>query len=440
MRSGLYITAVNYHLTAHEAAYIIGDCGAKVLIISGDLADLAGELAPLIPDVSLKLMFDAAADGYASYERFRDSASPEPMADRPRGADMLYSSGTTGRPKGIKPTLPDAQVDDHEDSLVGVMSRLWGFDEGTVYLSPAPIYHAAPLRFCANVLALGGTVVMMRRFDADEALRAIHDYRVTHSQWVPTHFVRMLKLEPASRAQYDVSSLQVAVHAAAPCPVEVKQAMIDWWGPVLEEYYAGTESNGMTLIGSEAWLSRPGSVGQAVVGTLHICGDDGRELPPGEVGTIYYERDELPFEYHGDAQKTAAAQHPDHPNWTTIGDLGEVDEAGFLYLGDRRAFVIISGGVNIYPQEVENCLALHPAVHDVAVLGVPDEEMGEAVHAYVVAAEDCEPGEALADEIRGYVRERIAHYKAPRGVTFVSGVPRSATGKLVKGKMADYLQ
>jgi long-chain acyl-CoA synthetase len=314
---------------------------------------------------------------------------------------------------------------------------VYGFGTDTVYLSPAPVYHAAPLRFGATVHALGGTVVMMERFDPEQALATVERHRVTHTQMVPTMFIRMLKLPQELRHRYDLSSLRVAVHAAAPCPVDVKQAMMRWWGPIVHEYYSSTEANGTTLIAPEEWLARPGSVGRAAVGVLRICDDEGRELPVSEVGTVYFERDELPFAYHNDPERTRAAQHPGHPTWTTVGDLGFVDEEGFLFLTDRKTFMIISGGVNIYPQEIENVLAMHPEVCDVAVIGIPDEEMGEQVKAVVQPAPGVAPGPDLEQRLIAFVRRRIAHYKAPRSVDFVDELPRTPTGKLVKAKLRE---
>ncbi|MEU6828347.1 acyl-CoA synthetase [Nocardia beijingensis] len=436
LRTGLYITAVNRHLSPSEISYIVNDCGARALIVSAGLADAAEQIVPETPAVEIRLAFGGHVPGYKSYEEATAAAAPEPLPDQPRGADMLYSSGTTGRPKGIKQPLPDRQVGDAPgDTYTAIFGPLYGFDTETVYLSPAPLYHAAPLRFGGVVHALGGTLVIMEKFDAEQALAAIERYRVTHSQWVPTMFVRMLKLDEAVRARYDVSSLRVAVHAAAPCPVDVKRAMIDWWGPILYEYYASTEANGATFIDSEQWLRKPGSVGTAGLGTIRVCGDDGAELPTGEIGTIYFEREAAPFAYHNDPAKTADAVHPDHPSWTTTGDIGYVDEDGYLFLTDRKAFMIISGGVNIYPQEVEDALALHPRVFDVAVIGVPDEEMGESVKAVVQPAPGAEPGPELAAELRDYLRDRIAHYKVPRSFDFADDLPRTPTGKLVKGKL-----
>lgn len=436
LRSGLYITAVNRHLSPAEIAYIVDDCGAKALIVSADLSEAAQAIAEQTPKVELRLAHSGAVPGHSSYEDALATVSAEPMEDQPRGTDMLYSSGTTGRPKGIKHPLPDRQVGDAPgDTYTAVFGPMYRFDTETVYLSPAPLYHAAPLRFGGVVHALGGTLVVMEKFDAEQALAAVEKFSVTHSQWVPTMFVRMLKLDESVRNRYDVSSLKVAVHAAAPCPTEVKRAMIEWWGPVLHEYYASTEGNGVTFIDSEQWLRKEGSVGKSGLGIIRICGEDGTELPVGEIGTVYFEREEAPFAYHNDPAKTVEATHSAHPTWTTTGDIGYIDDEGYLFLTDRKAFMIISGGVNIYPQEIEDALALHPKVLDVAVIGVPDEEMGESVKAVVQAAPGVETGPGLATELREYLRERIAHYKVPRSVDFAEELPRTPTGKLVKGKL-----
>jgi fatty-acyl-CoA synthase len=302
-----------------------------------------------------------------------------------------------------------------------------------VYLSPAPLYHSAPLGFSTSTQALGGTAVVMERFDPIDALRWIEKYGVTHSQWVPTMFSRMLKEPVEQRTQFDLSSHRVAIHAAAPCPVEVKRAMIEWWGPILHEYYAGTEFNGFCYIGSEDWLAHPGSVGKPLIGTIHICDEAGVELPTGEPGTIYFEMESMPLEYHHDPAKTKDAQHTEHPNWSTLGDMGRVDEEGYLYLTDRKAFMIISGGVNIYPQEIEDRLILHPKVVDVAVFGVPNEDMGEEVKAVVQPVEgaDDDPA-ALEQELLAYAREHLANYKVPRSIDFEPELPRLPTGKLYK--------
>lgn len=435
VRSGMYVCAVNSHLQPDEVAYIVNDSGASALVVSAGLGVLPEQVAELTSGVRVRLAYGGPVAGYADYEQALAAASTEVPAVQPCGADLLYSSGTTGRPKGIRPELPDRQVQEPGNILVDLLRGFYGFDEDTVYLSPAPVYHAAPLRYCAAVHALGGTVVMMERFDPEQALRAIERYQVTHSQWVPTMFVRMLKLDEQTRHRYDLSSHRNAVHAAAPCPIEVKRAMIEWWGPILQEYYSSTEGIGMTMIDSAQWLEKPGSVGRPLLGVVRVCDEAGDELPAGEVGIVFFEREEIEFEYLGDPEKTRSAKHPGHLNWATTGDLGYLDEDGYLFLTDRKAFMIISGGVNIYPQEVEDVLALHPSILDVAVFGVPDPEMGEAVKAVVQPAPGARPGPELERQIIDHARERVAHYKVPRSVDFVDEMPRTPTGKLVKGKL-----
>ncbi|MFD6883308.1 AMP-binding protein [Rhodococcus sp. NPDC060084] len=434
LRSGLYITAVNSHLTAGEVAYIVEDSGAKALVVSATLGDLAEHVGDTVAARSARLAFGGAVRGFESYEDAIASAGPR-LDEEPSGAIMLYSSGTTGFPKGIQPPLPDRRVDEPGESLVMVAQYMFGISDADVYYSPAPIYHAAPLRWGAAVHALGGTVVLASKFDPETALRHIEEYSVTAGQMVPTMFVRMLKLDPQIRARHDLSSLRVLIHAAAPCPPDVKRAMIDWLGPVIYEYYSSTEANGITFINSQEWLDHPGSVGKSVIGPAHICDDAGTVLSAGDIGTIYFEADHVPFTYHNDPEKTSTAQHPEHPTWTTVGDLGYLDEDGFLYLTDRKSFTIISGGVNIYPQEIENVLALHPVIDDVAVIGVPHPEMGEEVKAVVELSPDATESPELAEELLSYVRERVAHFKVPRSVDFVDRLPRTPTGKLVKGKL-----
>ena len=436
MRSGLYITFVNWHLAPEEAVYILRDCAAQVVIVSAGVRKVAEPIVSFVPEIQHLYAFGGEVAGYQSYAELLAAGGPR-LADQPRGSEMLYSSGTTGRPKGIKPRLVPGQVDEPGDPLVGLLGSVFKVSENDVYLSPAPIYHTAPLKWCASVQALGGTVVLMERFDAEEALAAIERFRVTVTQMVPTMFVRMLQLPEQTRTAYDVSSLRLAVHAAAPCPPDVKDAMIAWWGPILAEYYGATEQHGTTVIATSEWQAKRGSVGKAALGVLHICDDDGNELPAGEIGTIFFERDVAPFEYHNDPEKTAASRHPAHDNWCTVGDVGYVDEDGYLFLTDRKGFMIISGGVNIYPQEVENALALHPKILDVAVIGVPDAEMGEQVKAVVQLRTGVTRSDELAAEITAYVRDRIAHYKAPKTVDFVEELPRTATGKLVKRILID---
>ncbi|GAA0224300.1 acyl-CoA synthetase [Cryptosporangium japonicum] len=428
LRSGLYLTSVNWHLAKPEVAYILEDCGASALVVSESLLPLVeGEF----PALHTRIVIGG------NYEELLASSSPEPPADQPRGGDMLYSSGTTGRPKGIKPHLPERQVHEPGDPYVAVFGPLYGFNENSVYLSPAPLYHAAPLRFGMVVTSLGGTVVVMPSFDAERAVRAIAHHRVTHSQWVPTHFVRMLRLPVSVRGGFDLSSHKTAIHAAAPCPVEVKRQMIEWWGPILEEYYASTEGAGGTFIGSEEWLKHPGSVGKPMIGIPRICDDAGQEVPIGTPGLIYFERDDLPFVYHNAPEKTRSAQHPEHPTWTTVGDVGYLDDQGYLFLSDRKAFTIISGGVNIYPQEIEDALLQHPAVLDVAVIGVPDAEFGESVLAVVQLVASASPDDDTRASIAEFAREQLAGFKVPRRIEFTDALPRTPTGKLVKGKLRE---
>jgi acyl-CoA synthetase (AMP-forming)/AMP-acid ligase II len=346
---------------------------------------------------------------------------------------MLYSSGTTGRPKGVKHPLPEGPFGSPPALVAGIMA-MYGATPESVYLSPAPLYHAAPLGFTMGMLRIGATVVVMEHFDAAQALALIERHRVTHAQWVPTMFVRMLKLPAAERLRHDVSSLRSAIHAAAPCPVHVKEQMIEWWGPILYEYYAGTEGNGFCAIDSTQWLAHKGSVGRPLNAKVHILDDACRELPPGEVGTIYFES-AAKYEYHNDPAKTASVKSPQ--GWTTLGDVGYVDPDGWLFLTDRKAFMIISGGVNIYPQETEDCLIQHPKVVDVAVIGVPNEDFGEEVKAVVQPVQMDEAGPALEEELIAWCRDRISPLKCPRTVDFEAELPRHPTGKLYKRLLRD---
>ena len=437
LRSGLYLTTVNRYLTAQEAGYIIDNSESQALITSNRLGEVARDLPPHAPNCHAWLMTGGSVDGFEAYEDAIAGQPAENLDDEPAGAFMLYSSGTTGRPKGILRPLPPNKIHEDAGPVGALQSALWGFDENAVYLSPAPLYHSAPIGFCIATQGLGGTVVMMPRFDEASALRAIETHRVTHSQWVPTMFTRLLKLPEEQRHAYDLSSHKVAIHAAAPCPVAVKQRMFDWWGPILYEYYAGTELNGFTHATPEQWLAHPGTVGQSLLGAVHICDEDGEELPNGKPGIVYFEMEQMPFEYLKDKAKTKDAQHPKHANWTALGDVGYVDDEGYLYLTDRASFMIISGGVNIYPQEIEDALIMHPKVADVAVVGAPNEEMGEEVKAVVQPADGIEGDDALADELLAHARERLAHYKCPRSLDFMAQLPRLPTGKLYKRLLKD---
>jgi long-chain acyl-CoA synthetase len=434
--AGVYWTAMSSRLTVDEMEYIIDDCGAKVFITSAYKKDAAAELLGRNPGLTHRFILDVDLDGY---ERLEDALAAQPAEPLPspryEGLDMLYSSGTTGRPKGVKMPLGTTELGG-ENSVSAAASLLFGFREGAVYLSPAPLYHAAPLRFTMGIHRTGGTVVVMEQFDPEGALALIDRYRVTTSQWVPTMFVRMLKLPSDVRAKYDVSSLEVAIHAAAPCPVPVKEQMIDWWGPVLHEYYAGTEGNGFVYTNSHDWLEHKGTVGRSIAGALHILDEDGEEVPVGQEGTVYFESGAT-FEYHNDPDKTDDSRDSKGRGWSTLGDIGRLDEDGFLYLTDRKAYMIITGGVNVYPQEAENVLTMHPAVLDVAVIGVPNEDFGEEVKAVVQVADGYEASDELGRQLIAYTREHLADVKCPRSVDFRDELPRHPTGKLYKRLLRD---
>lgn len=431
-RSGLYYVCLSSRLSAEEAAFILADSGARLLMTSQAMLGLAREAVAGLPGISL-FVIDGPAEGCRDYLAERDALPATPVADESHGAPMLYSSGTTGRPKGIKLPLPETPID-AIDPLARIAIDRFGFGEDMTYLSPAPLYHAAPLRWTMCVQKCGGTVIVMEKFDAEEALRLIEAERVTHSQWVPTHFIRMLKLPEETRARYDLSSHRLTFHAAAPCPVPVKEEMIRWWGPIIHEFYSGTEFNGLTAIGPDEWLAHKGSVGRAVLGTIHIMSEEGEELPPGREGLVWFEGGTR-FAYHNDPERTREAYND--RGWSTLGDIGRVDEEGFLYLTDRQSFMIISGGVNIYPQEIENLIVTHPRVADVAVIGAPDEDLGERLVAVVQPLDWADAGEPLAGEIRELVLARLGRIKLPRQIDFMPELPRHPTGKLYKRLLRD---
>jgi long-chain acyl-CoA synthetase len=437
-RSGLYFVPINTHLTAAEAAYIIDNSNAKAIIGSAPLRDTCAGLAEHLPGGLPELLILASADGQPGlpgWERYPECVADQPdtpIDDEIEGDLLQYSSGTTGRPKGIKrelPHLPPAEVP-------GMMSALVGYwmDSEAVYLSPAPLYHTAPSVWSMSAQAGGITTVVMEKFDAEGTLDAIERHRITHAQFVPVMFVRMLKLPEKIRDSYDLSSLKRVMHAAAPCPVQIKKQMIDWWGPIVDEYYASSEAHGSTLISAEDWLAHPGSVGKPMMGGVHILDENGTELPPNQPGEIYFEGG-YSFEYLNDATKTAASR--DQHGWTTVGDVGYLDEDGYLFLTDRRHHMIISGGVNIYPQEAENLLVTHPKVMDAAVFGVPDDEMGQRVMVVVQTVEEADGTESFADELLDWLRDRLAHFKCPRSVAFEQQLPRTDTGKLYKNGLIE---
>jgi len=427
-RSELRYTAINNHLRPPEVQYVLDDCGARALVSSAAMSDVVAAL-----DLSRIPVRVSAAGALPGFERYGDAlteTAPRPLDHEREGREMLYSSGTTGRPKGVRKALPGTPFGDPSAAPVQIAQgiAMYGAGPASVYLSPAPLYHAAPLVYSMSMHRLGATVVVMERFGPRQCLELIERYRVTHAQFVPTMFVRMLKLPKEERERYDVSSLQVVVHAAAPCPIPVKRQMLDWWGPIIHEYYSGTEDIGSTFITPQEWLAHPGSVGRPM-GDCHIVGENGEELPPGQAGVVYFAGGR-PFEYHNDSEKTASIAND--KGWRTLGDVGYLDEDGYLYLTDRQAHMIISGGVNIYPQESENVLAGHPAVGDVAVIGVPDPEMGEAVKAVVLPVDPTAATPDLEAELLAYCRAELATYKCPRSIDFVDELPRDPNGKLYK--------
>lgn len=432
--AGLYYTAISSRLTTEELGYILRDSNSRAFITSPDMAESVAGLGDVLADLPIKLSIGGLIPGFEAFEEAIAAQPAEPLADRVEGSPMLYSSGTTGRPKGVKQPLTGEPLGKGE-SLIGLIAGLFKGTADSVYLSPAPLYHSAPLRYCTQFLRLGSTVVVMKRFDAEGALKAIERHRVTHSQWVPTMFVRMLKLDEEIRARYDLSSLVFAIHAAAPCPIQVKEQMMEWWGPIIHEYYAGTEGNGFCYASPEDWLAHKGTVGKPLTAGLHIVDEDGHELPAGREGGVYFSSGGMSFEYHNDPEKTAASHLAN--GWSTLGDIGRVDEDGFLYLTDRKANMIISGGVNIYPQETENVLTIHPRVADVAVFGVPNADFGEEVKAVVQLVDPGQASPELERELIDYCREHLADVKCPRSIDFREELPRHPTGKLYKRLLKD---
>lgn len=436
--AGLIYTCASSRLQSAELEYIVNDCGARVYITSKYKADQAADIISNTPNVELRLMLSGTIEGYESYEAAVNAQSSEPLDEhRKAGLDMLYSSGTTGQPKGVARPYPNDALVDFNNGVTSLAALLFAVDDSKRYLSPAPFYHAAPLRFCMSMHALGATVVAMENFDAETYLRLVEEHQITHSQVVPTMFVRMLKLDDATRMQYDVSSLEYVIHAAAPCPIPTKRTMIEWFGPVIHEYYAGSEGNGFVYCNSEQWLDHEGTVGVPINCTIHIVGDDGEEVAQGESGSIFFEGG-AEFEYHNDPEKTKGSRHPN--GWSTLGDVGYLDEDGFLYLTDRKAYMIISGGVNIYPQEAENILVTHDKVIDVAVFGVPNDDFGEEVKAVVQPREmpiSDEATRTLASELIQFCRSHLADVKCPRSIDFREELPRHPTGKLYKRLLKD---
>jgi long-chain acyl-CoA synthetase len=432
-RSGLYYTPVNTHLTFEEVEYIVDDSGAKALLVDASMAELAERLVDRNPAVEVRYSVGGGLDGYLEYAKataaMPTGGPPEPS----QGTEMLYSSGTTGRPKAVHRPLPGPEGSWAQGAVETSLRDRYGMTPDDVYLSPAPLYHSAPLNFTMAVMRLGASTVVMDRFDPELALQLIERHRVTHAQFVPTMFVRMLKLPEEVRRRYDVSSLRYVVHAAAPCPVEVKQQMMEWLGPIIYEYYGGTEGFAGTFIGPEEWLAHPGSVGRPM-SAVHVVDEDGTELPTGRAGTLYFEGGPA-FEYHNDPEKTRSVSND--RGWRTLGDVGYVDDEGYLYLTDRATFMIVSGGVNIYPQEAENVLVMHPDVADVAVFGVPNPDFGEEVKAVVQPVRWEQAGPDLAEELLAHCRAHLAAYKCPRTLDFERELPRDPNGKLYKRRLRE---
>lgn len=435
-RAGLYYTCINSYLTAEEVAFIINDSHSEVLITSASRLDVAREALRSCPRVKLTLVVDAgtAEPGMLDFADATAAFPDTPIGDEHFGTAMLYSSGTTGRPKGILRPIDDTPPSE-PSPLYQFLTQLWQYREGMVYLSPAPLYHSAPNAACNLTIRSGGTVIVMEKFDPEHYLELIERYRVTHSQLVPTMFSRMLKLPDAVRERFDISSLEYTVHAAAPCPRQVKEAMIDWWGPIIHEYYGATEGLGFAYCDSAEWLAHPGTVGKIMAGELHVLDDDMRPCATGTAGTLWF-RSATPFEYFNDPEKTRESRSPDG-ELATVNDVGYVDDDGFLYLTDRKTFMIISGGVNIYPQECENLLITHPKVADAAVFGVPNEDLGEEVKAVVQLMPGYEAGATMEAELIAFCGEHLSHQKCPRSIDFEDELPRLPTGKLYKRLLRD---
>lgn len=437
-RAGLYYVPISTHLKPREAAYVVRDCGATVLMASCATVSQATEIAAEVGASALphRYLVDGEAGAFASYA---DAASAfdgvEPLPVRPVGREFMYSSGTTGFPKGIRRPLVPFEKRNELPELERRLRGIFRFDEESVYLSLSPLYHALG-RFNIRTIELGGSCVIMGKYDAQTALAAIERHRVTHAHWVPTMMVRLLALPQEVRERYDLTSMLCFIHATSPCPAHVKRAMIDWWGPVVEEYYGGSENVGVTHISSHDWLTHPGSVGRPISGTVHIVSEDDPdvELAAGEIGLVYFDGG-VGFEYHNDQAKTRSAFNSH--GWGTYGDLGHVDAEGFLYLSDRRTDLIISGGVNIYPREIEDVLDAHPGVAESAVIGIANEEYGQEVKAVIRAAVPGTAGPALAEELMARCREALSRIKWPRSFDFVDELPRNENGKLLKRVLRD---
>lgn len=438
-RSGIFVTLLSTHLKPDEAAYILNDSGSKLLVLSASLGEtphnLAANRAEVIPHIDAIFYADnEPIDGATSLDVELAQMPTTPVSDEISGFHMIYSSGTTGRPKGIIVPFTPGPID--EFNLLEGCLPIYKELKPLAMLNVGPLYHGAPLSSMVCTQRLGGTFITQRKFDAEGVLSAIDQYGVSAAQFVPTMFVRMLALPDEVRQSYDVSSLKLAIHAAAPCPVEIKRRMIEWWGNIIYEYYGSTEGVGATAITAEEWLKKPGSVGRSSLGPIHICDEDGTELPIGEPGLIYFEA--LPgrvVNYLNDSEKTKRASHPQNPNWLCVGDIGRLDDDGYLFLTDRKDFMIISGGVNIYPQAIEDCLIVHPKILDAAVIGVAHPDFGEEVKAIVQPKLWVDAGPELEAELREWCSGRISKVTQPRSYEFVQELPRIPSGKLAKHEL-----
>jgi len=431
-RAGLYYTPVSWHSKAEEVAYVIENADAKAFIASSRFTEVAIKTRQLVEKDLKCFSIFASIEGFSSYEEARGQYPSTPIEDETSGREMLYTSGTTGKPKGVKFPLSGDPIDVAPPDDLALVHE---YANSPVVMAPGPLYHASPLMSTRAAHRFGGTVVVIDKFDAEETLELIQKHKVTHMVCVPTHFLRMLKLPQEVRESYDVSSLQMVMHTGAPCPVDTKYAIIDWFGPIIFEVYAGTERVGGTTINSEQWLAHPGSIGRVVEGSAHVVDESTwKELPIGEVGVIYFDSGEE-FVYHGDEDKTKSVYSPQ--GWRTMGDIGRIDEEGFIYLTDRKSNMIITGGVNVYPQESESRLITHPKVADVAVFGIPNEGFGEEVKAVVQPAANVEGNALLAEELIDYCKEVLATVKCPRSIDFAVTLPREENGKLYKQKLIE---
>lgn len=434
-RTAMYIVPVNWHLRPEKIRYIVENSGARAIITTPRLIETACAATKDNAGLAARLIFGPCQSGFESIEALRSSQADRP--DRPEldGAPLYYSEGTSGKPKGVLRPLTGEPFG--APSLVEqAMTGTYLIDEKTIYLSPAPLYHAAPIGWTMMVQRIGGTVVLLRSFDPERALQAIDGLHVTHAQFVPTHFVRMLRMPQHAREQYDLSSLRVVVHAAAPCPPEVKRQILDWLGLIVYEYYGGSERCGFTAISPQKALTHPGSVGRSLVGAIRIVDPHTEdEVRVGEVGLVYFEAAQ-PFEYYGEPGKSAACFNA--AGWGTMGDMGYVDIDGYLYLTDRMCNMVISGGVNIYPHEIEDLLTLHPFADDIAVIGLPDPEYGERLQAFVKLMPEVAADNQTADLLIAHCRANLASYKCPRGIAFIKEMPRLPREKLLKRHLIDF--